>query len=600
MTCRINIDLTDVSGYAPALGDTVTFEAKNLIGAGSTPGRVITTAPAVVNLETGVGSIDLEPGPVIIRIKARNYRGGNKIEATVPDDTEALTLRELLENSFVYEPSTVQEAQLYKNQARQAAADAEAALQSALGIYGDAQAIAQAVADTDEDRTQAQAAQSAAEKAQRKAETAQTAAESAQTAAETAQGQAESSSSSASNSATLADEHRSAAESAKTAAETAQTAAETARTDALKAQSFAEAAQTDARAAADDAQDAQGNAESAAAAANGSAADARSAASTAVQDATTAMQGMRDAAAASSEAAASSKAAAATSAEDARRAAESAVEVVGSGVPDATKDIKGAVKLSGDLSGTADAPQVPGLCLTAPGANLRLSPPGEGWSYATNDPAAHGDWTFDGVWLKPPDHVMTGIVRVDWCGASSADLRGRRKSDGTVVTIGTVPAGTPEDHRHIMVDVDFMVHESLSVAGTWIPGDLEAECDIALTVLPDQTMAMTIDQVTGLTSSLAGKRDVIADSYYVYSTGSGGVQTMTPYSSGATASSIALRDANGRLAVSTPTSSNHAATKSYTDSIGTSAKSYADAKFQTVTSLPSTPDSGTIYFVVSA
>lgn len=124
---NVSIDLKDTSGYAPALGDRVIFEAKRLAGSPTTPGRVVTTAPVEVQLRNGVGEVDLEPGTTVMRIKARNYRDARAIEFDVPEVSRDMTLRELLEDSFTYSPSVIQDAQLHKMQAREAAERAEAA-----------------------------------------------------------------------------------------------------------------------------------------------------------------------------------------------------------------------------------------------------------------------------------------------------------------------------------------------------------------------------------------------------------------------------------------------------------------------------------------
>src|SRR5699024_12558796 len=92
---NVTIDLKDTSGYAPALGDRVIFEAKRLAGSDTTPGRVITTAPVEVPLRNGVGEVDLEPGTTVMRVKARNYRDARATELDVPSASRRLNHREL-------------------------------------------------------------------------------------------------------------------------------------------------------------------------------------------------------------------------------------------------------------------------------------------------------------------------------------------------------------------------------------------------------------------------------------------------------------------------------------------------------------------------
>lgn len=121
---KVEIDLTDTSGFSPSSGDHVVFEAKNLIGSATEPGRVISTAPVRVNLVSGKGTVTLEPGPHLLRVKARNYRDSAPIAFTVPEGQGSMTLRELLEGSFEYEPSVIQDAQAYTAQARSYAEEA--------------------------------------------------------------------------------------------------------------------------------------------------------------------------------------------------------------------------------------------------------------------------------------------------------------------------------------------------------------------------------------------------------------------------------------------------------------------------------------------
>ena len=193
---NVSIDLKDTSGYAPALGDRVIFEAKRLAGSETTPGRVITTAPVEVQLRNGVGQVDLEPGTTVMRVKARNYRDARAIEFDVPAVSRSMTLRELLEDAFTYSPPVIQEAQLYKAQAREAAKRAEAAA----AVVGSAQRVGE-WADASEAASKASKAFAGAAKESSEA-SAKSAAASAGSASE-----AEQSASSAASSAATADSH---------------------------------------------------------------------------------------------------------------------------------------------------------------------------------------------------------------------------------------------------------------------------------------------------------------------------------------------------------------------------------------------------------
>ena len=250
---NVTIDLKDTSGYAPALGDRVIFEAKRLAGSETTPGRVITTAPVEVPLRNGVGEVDLEPGATVMRVKARNYRDARAIEFDVPAVSRSMTLRELLEDAFTYSPSVIQEAQLYKVQAREAAERAEAAA----AVVGSAQRVgewaeaSEAASKASEAFAEAakQSSEASAGSAEASAGSAGEAEQSA-TAAASSAGVAESHAKRAGSHANEAGSHASAAsESAKSASTSAEAAAgssDTARREADRATEQARAASTSA------------------------------------------------------------------------------------------------------------------------------------------------------------------------------------------------------------------------------------------------------------------------------------------------------------------------------------------------------------------
>ena len=250
---NVTIDLKDTSGYAPALGDRVIFEAKRLAGSETTPGRVITTAPVEVPLRNGVGEVDLEPGATVMRVKARNYRDARAIEFDVPAVSRSMTLRELLEDAFTYSPPVIQEAQLYKVQAREAAERAEAAA----AVVGSAQRVgewaeaSEAASKASEAFAKAakQSSEASAGSAEASAGSAGEAEQSA-TAAASSAGVAESHAKRAGSHANEAGSHASAAsESAKSASTSAEAAAgssDTARREADHATEQARAASTSA------------------------------------------------------------------------------------------------------------------------------------------------------------------------------------------------------------------------------------------------------------------------------------------------------------------------------------------------------------------
>lgn len=362
---KVTIDLTNTAGYSPDLGYTVKFEAKRLIGSATVPGRVITPAPATVTLKSGKGEITLEPGPHICMIRAGNYRSSNKISFTVPEGIEEMTFRELLDGQFEYDPEVVQEAQQYMIKAREYFQQAEASATRAETTVGNAEAVLAARTAAEEFRDEANA--SAVDAAASSAESAQSASDSAvaRDAAVVAQEGSEAAKDTAvaaqGDAAASADRAAEKADWSETCSNTSRSYNDTAwkaRSDALDAKTEAVAAKDDAVAAKESAQASATSAQVSAAAAAQSESAASSAAAGAAGDVRSELSGLvSDASGHAS--------AAAASASDAAQSAQDAASVVADGVPDASTSIKGKLRLSGDLAGTADNPTVPGLATKA-------------------------------------------------------------------------------------------------------------------------------------------------------------------------------------------------------------------------------------------
>lgn len=385
MSVKVTVDVTDTSGYVNTSTDRVVFRAKNTIGAASVAGRVISTAPVVVELRGETQEVNLEPGPHVVTIRARGYED-NEFHFTVPDDVQELTLRDLLENHFDYDPEKIAEAQRYAVQAK-GSADAAAASETRLGsaetIVKNTNAAAASAATatteadrakTEADRSTTEADRSATEANRSKTEADRAEAAATATATDTADllegfvTQATTERIAAQNAAASADtyktEAKASADAAAASATTATKKASEASASATTADNHRNAAVA-ARTGAEDARDAASASANSAATSAGTATDkaaqATQAANTAANDvkqsvATDAVraEGARDAAE-------THRDDARTARDDAQAAAASAAEVVSTGIPDATTTVKGKVLLAGDLSGTADAPTVPGL-----------------------------------------------------------------------------------------------------------------------------------------------------------------------------------------------------------------------------------------------
>lgn len=556
---HVLIDLTDTSGYSPALGDSIEFEARSLIGSHSTPGRVITTAPVRVELRDGLGEVDLEPGPHVVRIKARNYRDAAPLSMTVPapEDIEGdeITFRDLMDMYFDYSPSQIGEAQQYMVQARGHADRAEVAADRVGTAEAVIEARNQAVASAGEALTYRNSASDSASAASTSATTATNKANEASVSEQAASASAVAANGSASRAETEADRSETEAIRSETAADVSRSYNDTAWT----ARSNALTAMTDARTARDDAQ-------AAATAAEGSALAAEST----VTDATNAAVGAAQSHADRAETAETNSVAARNQSVAARDRAETAAqqaETIATGnLPDATSTSRGLLTMTGDLAGTGAAPRVPGLSLTAPGAQVDLRASVPGWGNAQAPAASNSEWVFDGEYISAPRYFGVVHVFLDWCGGSSVSLRGRRRDDGTVVTIGTIDAGTPENHRSISLIVNLSTYSGLAVGATWTQEDIDAECEAHIVVQPIPEGAYSIENISGLSAALDSKLDRMTTPTRLYGTNNGGTYTEVVYASAATSQSVAYRGAGGRLKVGEPAEGNDASTKTYVDS----------------------------------
>ncbi|WP_211438912.1 hypothetical protein [Corynebacterium glutamicum] len=177
-------------------------------------GGLVSTADEVVGLVDGVGELELVPGPVIVTFQCRGMADTRPKRGTVPN-SGPVTVADVIGQNFTFTPEVVGAAQTARNQAVQAAADAEAA---EVAAEGHAEA-----ADNS-----ANAASGYAQEAKGYRDTAST---HAQTATDKA-GVATNKASEANTSANTASNHAAAADTARQGAVAAQGLAETARDEA--------------------------------------------------------------------------------------------------------------------------------------------------------------------------------------------------------------------------------------------------------------------------------------------------------------------------------------------------------------------------------
>lgn len=446
---------------------------------------MVTSERRQVPIVGGEFSVDLIPGPTEMVISAAGIN--HPLSVTVPSDVDSADFQDLVGAEFVWEPEVIQAAQQAAAESRKQAEASKRFRDEAEGLYGDLDAVRSA-------RSDAQAAAGASsDSAGESAGSAGAAGEYA-AAAEASAGAASSSEDAAATSAEESAESASAASSSEDAAAgSASNAAESAGAAAAdREQTGKDRVQTgeDVKGSAGERERAESAADAAEASAGAAASSASSADKTvrdAVAEVTATTKGHADRADAAAERAKGSQSAAKGSADAAAESAQAAAEIALGDLPGATVDTRGLIVLAGDLAGPADAPCVPGLMLSAPGASLSLRPGGEGWSNARNISAARGEaaarWVFDGEWLKPPAWLGRVYVTVDWCGRTPVMLRGERP-DGSAVTISTVEGSEPEMHRQITSVVDLGEYPRLAVAATWTAEDVDAGCLVSLLVRP--------------------------------------------------------------------------------------------------------------------
>ena len=410
---NISIDVTDLGGEAHP-GDKVIFWRPRVGGSATHAGRVISTAPVDVFLTSGKATVpDVEPGDMRVLLQCRGVESQGPIDVVVPDGSGTVTLRSLMESQFTYSPPVVSAVQ----SAADAAANSE---RNAIKAQVRSEAAADRAEDTvvdainnsanlvrdevkqDADRAVAakngaQAAQSAAELARDGAQTAASTTvadihaelDGLVTAADGHASRAESAATTAAGetSALVRSEFQgmlAGAESARDAAGVSETNAAQSENDAAGYADLAEQYKTAAELAKNDAAQSKADAASSASSADGDAAAAAASASSAAQSESSAATHVQDAltyATQSEDARDESRLArdeAVQAAENAQQGAPadgwkkaelsqqvqdslSRADTALQSIPVATASAPGAIRLSGDLGGTSQAPTVPGL-----------------------------------------------------------------------------------------------------------------------------------------------------------------------------------------------------------------------------------------------
>ena len=123
------IDVTDLGGEARP-GDRVVLWKPAAAGSFSHAGRLISTAPVDVPLTDGKATVPgVEPGEMRVLLQCRGVESQGPIDVIVPDGTDSVTLRSLIESQFDYEPPVISAVQAAA--ANASASEAAAALAQA-------------------------------------------------------------------------------------------------------------------------------------------------------------------------------------------------------------------------------------------------------------------------------------------------------------------------------------------------------------------------------------------------------------------------------------------------------------------------------------
>ncbi|OSQ19964.1 hypothetical protein B1A54_00005, partial [Corynebacterium diphtheriae] len=175
----ISIDVSD-AGIKTRRGDKIIYYAPRFRKNGS---QVVSTAPQTVDVSKGLATIDVHPGPLIVEFRCRNFRDSKPFRVVVPDSGQ-VTLADLLERSYRYEPEILSEIWQFINAAKR---DADRSVERA-SVYE--QGAKAAHAGSEAALVEAKAAQSAAQAARGDAVEAKSGAEMARDAAKRAAGEA--------------------------------------------------------------------------------------------------------------------------------------------------------------------------------------------------------------------------------------------------------------------------------------------------------------------------------------------------------------------------------------------------------------------------
>ena len=571
-----------------------------------------------VYVKAGKFTANVAGGPARFHVRAGST---SKIFNVVVPKTGTVSFASLLEDVVEWSPEIVSRAAM---EARAAAESAKAAAKSAsvakagADRVGTAEQVGKWASSAQSSATSAGKSATSAGDAATRAAGSESAAASSASAAKTDAGKAASSAKAAAGSADAAGASEKAAASsrsdASSFANSAKSASESATASEKAATESASAAKADAGKAATSATGASDSAKAAKADAGRAKSSADSASTSA-----SAAKGSADAAKASADAASKSAAAAASSASaartDAGKAATSATEASNS-AKSAKADADRAVGVVDSVQWNDDKLTVAGK--TSPSLRGPKGDPGDGTrGVAINgdgtDPQATGSRSLAIGWEAQAGGVSAVAVGrgAQTKGYYSATVGYRAQSDGSYSTAIGANTATTESYQTRIGNPDSKYHVSLAgdVRLTQEPSrdDNAATKKYVDSAVQNNTTPPTWDKVEGKPSEFppSAHKHTLADI----------TNAPNSHTSAATANTLVSRDSGGRAQFATPTSTGHAANKayvdgavrdkadkSYVDSKDAEVKAYVDqkagGKIQVVSSMPSRPDSDTIYVVV--
>ncbi|MDV8066377.1 hypothetical protein R4P64_07660 [Rhodococcus sp. IEGM 1366] len=111
----LKINLADVGGRPVSATRAVFLSAPAHRPSVTVDGRVVTTTPYPIDVVAGLATVTVEPGELVVEIRSGLADSIPK-RVTVPDGDDEVTLEELLESAYVYDPPVISEVQRYRNE----------------------------------------------------------------------------------------------------------------------------------------------------------------------------------------------------------------------------------------------------------------------------------------------------------------------------------------------------------------------------------------------------------------------------------------------------------------------------------------------------